>query len=266
MRQMSFFIYIFVASFFMACLTSPLAVLTSWFRLPWLSETLAHAAMLGVAIALVFSVSPLLTLIPVALSLALFIFFFTQKKQDDMGQILAILSHGCLALGVVVAFSVSSSVDLESWLFGQILVVNQKDILWLAILAALSWSFLIFYWKPILLTALHEDLAQIEGIDIQKIKLAIFVLLALLISFVIQYVGILLVASLLVFPSSIARLYSFSPKVFVLFTSLITIIASMMGDIVAIMFNWPFGPAIVVLMFALWIISWLMQALRKLWF
>ncbi len=256
---MSFYLYIFIASFFMACLSSPLAVLTSWFRLPWLSETLAHAAMLGVAISLVFSVSSLLTLIPVSISLAVFVFLFSQKKQEDIGQILAILSHGCLALGVLIAFSASSSVNLEAWLFGQILAVSSKDILWLALLALLSWSFLLTYWNAILLTAIHEDLAQIEAISVKKIKLVIFILLAFVISFIVQYVGILLVASLLVFPASVARLYHLSPKKFVLCTTVITLSATLIRDIMAITFNWPFGPSIVVVMFFLWLLSWILR-------
>ncbi len=253
---MSFYFYIFVASFFMACLTSPLAVITSWFRLPWLSETLAHAAMLGVAVSLVFSISPLFALLLVSISLALFVYLFSQKKQEDIGQILAVLSHGCLALGVIVALSVSSSVNLEAWLFGQILAISSMDIIWLALLALLSWAFLLIYWKPILLTAMHEDLAQIEGVDVHKIKLIIFILLAFVISFIIQYVGILLVASLLVFPASISCIYKLSPKNFVICTTCVTLIATLIGDIMAIAFNWPFGPSIVVLMFFLWLLSW----------
>ncbi len=259
---MSLYLYIFVATFFIACLTSPLSVITSWFRLPWLSETLAHAAMLGVAISLVFSVSPLLALIPTSISLALFVFLLSQSQKEDISQILAVLSHGCLALGVVIALSVSSSVNLEAWLFGQIIAISFSDILWLALLAILSWGFLLYYWKPILLTAIHEDLAQVEGVDVFKVKLSIFILLAFVLSFIIQYVGILLVASLLVFPASIARLYQFSPKPFVVATLAITLASSFIGDAAAIMFNWPFGPSIVVFMFLLWLLSWLVNLFR----
>ncbi len=260
---MSLYISIFLATFFMACLTSPLAVMTSWFRLPWLSETLAHAAMLGVAISLVFSASPLLGLIPISISLALFVFLLSHKKQENISQILAILSHGCLALGIIIALSTSSSVNLEAWLFGQIIAVSSADIVVFAFLALISWAFLLYFWKNILLTAIHEDLAHVEGIDVQKIKLAIFILLALVISFIIQYVGILLVASLLVFPASIARLYRLAPQKFVMATTAVTLAGSFIGDVAAISFNWPFGPSIVVFMFALWLFSWIISLFRR---
>ncbi len=250
---MDIFIVPIIASILLAFSVSPLSVLTNWFRLSWFGETLAHASLLGVGIGFALAVNPFISLVMMSLLLALMTYWMlTQHNFNDISNILAIFSHGFLAVGALFALSNTQTLNIESWLFGQIINAGMRDIYLLVIVSFLSWGFLIKMHKAIILTALHADIALIEGVNVKRIYLAVLVLLAITIAFTVQFVGILLIAALLVIPASIAQHLAKNPISFVIITAIITIIATIGGDVMAVSFNLPFGPAIVALVFTFW--------------
>ncbi|MFV0432206.1 MAG: metal ABC transporter permease [Alphaproteobacteria bacterium] len=254
---MEIFIIPFIASILLSLSIAPLSVLTNWFKLSWFGETLAHASLLGVGLGVVFAINPFIAIILISLLLAWVTFELAfQEKDGDISLYLAIFSHGFLALGALLALTNPQAINIESLLFGQIINTGLQDIIILAIIACLAWFFLIYKKKSIILSALHSDLAAVEGVKVKQIHLMILLLLSISISFSIQFVGILLIASLLVIPSAVARIFAKNPTGFIVITTIVTLIAALGGDFAAISFNWPFGPTIVALAFVIWLLLW----------
>lgn len=258
---MDIFIIPVVTSILLALSISPLSLLTNWFKLSWFGETLAHASLLGVGLSVFFSINPFITIVIISLLLAWVTYLLIfQRNAGDISHYLAIFSHGLLAIGSLFALTNTQAINIEAWLFGQIINARIVDIYMLIAISVISWSFLLSKRKSIILSALHADLAAVEGVDVKRIQLIILLLLAISIAFTIQFVGILLIAALLVIPSAVAQIFAKNPTGFILITLAVTLLSTIFGDIVAISFNWPFGPTIVAIAFVVWVVSQLVKS------
>ena len=87
-----------------------------------------------------------------------------RQRRLATDTLLGILAHGALAVGLVgISFFESVRVDLMSYLFGDILAVSGRDLIWIygggAVLIATA-----LIWRPLLAITVHEELARAEGV------------------------------------------------------------------------------------------------------
>ena len=98
-----FLLYALLAGAGVALVAGPLGSFVVWRRMAYFGDTLAHSALLGVALGVLLQVNPLLAVIVSSLVLAcLLVALQTQKLLAD-DTLLGILSHSTLALGLVCA-------------------------------------------------------------------------------------------------------------------------------------------------------------------
>jgi len=113
-----------------ALAAGPLGAFVVWRRMAYFGETLAHSALLGVALGFLLQVGVTLTIVGVCLLLALLLVLMQRQRRLASDTLLGILSHGALSLGLVVlAFLEGLRLDLLGYLFGDILSVSRTDIL-----------------------------------------------------------------------------------------------------------------------------------------
>ena len=153
-----------------------------WRRPAYFGDATAHAAILGVALSLGFSISVFIGVLLAALAMA-FLILSLSGRMFAIDTLLGVVSHGALALGLVaVTFIPGVRVDLAAYLFGDILAVGRLDLLiigagCLAILVVL-W----FRWERLLLLTLNVDLASARGIDTRRENMILTVMLAVLVA------------------------------------------------------------------------------------
>ena len=135
-----------------------------------------------------------------------------RHSQVSADSLLGIIAHGSLALGLVVFSFSTTRVDLNSYLFGDLLAVTKSDLLLIAALGALIALVLHFYWNQLLAVTVHAELAAIEGINVDRLRLLQLLLLALLVAVAMKVVGVLLVTALLIMPANCARPWSRTPE------------------------------------------------------
>ena len=118
-----------IAGMGVAILAGPLGCFVIWRRMSYLGDTMAHSALLGVAVGVFLEVNLILGVFAVAIAVALLLFLFQQQKQLANDAVLGTLSHASLAMGVL-AISLMSwvHVDLMGYLFGDILAVDLLDV------------------------------------------------------------------------------------------------------------------------------------------
>lgn len=168
----------------------------------YLGDTMAHSSLLGIALGFLFNIDLTLGVFSVAAAVAVLLFFLQRQKQIATDAILGTLAHASLALGIlVISLMTWIRVDLMSFLFGDILSVEIRDIYWiygggLVVLVLLAWL-----WKPLLAFTVDEDLARAEGIPSVR-QLVFMLLIAAVIALAIKIVGVLLVTALLIIPAT----------------------------------------------------------------
>ena len=135
-------LYAILAGIGVALITGPLGTFIVWRRMAYFGDTLAHTSLLGIALGLIFSLNPTVSVILTCLAFALVLVGFEQKKDLASDTLLGILSHTSLACGLVVmTFMPDVKVDLMSLLFGDLLTVNFSDVTKIYIIS--SFTFLI---------------------------------------------------------------------------------------------------------------------------
>ncbi|MEM5467314.1 metal ABC transporter permease [Celeribacter marinus] len=224
---------------------APLGCFVVWRRMAYFGDATAHAAILGVALALTFNVSVLGGVMAVALIMALTVSTLNGRGVA-MDTMLGVMAHASLAFGLVaVSFVDGVRVDLMSYLFGDILAVDRMDILGIWLGAALVISLLVWRWQGLLTSTLNPDLATSAGLSPRREQLILSVALAMVVAVAIKVVGALLIAAILLIPAAAARPFAQSPERMAVIAVAIGVLSVIAGIEAAFIFDTPTGPTIV---------------------
>lgn len=255
-----FMLFALLGGLSLVMITGPLGCFVVWRRMAYFGDTMAHGALLGVALSVVGSLPVPMGILAVSIVLALLLLLFSSDRRLHMDTSLGILAHGSLALSLVV-FSVTSSAQLDvmRYLFGDILALSQDDVISVATISIGLLLVLIWQWRPMLVATIHPDIAQVEKVRVPYLRFVLMLMLAVVIAVSIKVVGMLLITSLLIIPAATARFVARSPKKMALIAIAVGAISVVTGLRLAYHYDTPAAPTIVVVVLGLFIISWLLR-------
>lgn len=260
-----FFVRALIAGIGIAVMAGPLGCFVIWRRMAYFGDTMAHSALLGVALSLLLDLNLMVAVFIVAAAVSVLLLFLQRRGALSTDALLGILSHSALSIGlVIVAFMTWVRIDLVGFLFGDILAVSESDIdiIWgggiLVIFA------IVYLWRPLLASTVNPELAEAEGMRPERARLFFMLLMALVIAIAMKIVGILLITSLLIIPAATARRFATSPEVMAVLASLIGALAVTGGLFGSLHWDTPSGPSIVVAALALFVLSLLPIGRRRL--
>lgn len=216
-----------------------------WRRMAYFGDATAHASILGVAVALALGVPTVLGVVAVAGGVAVAVALLADRGLAA-DTVLGVTAHGALGLGLfAMALTPGPRVDLEGFLFGDVLTVGRGDLLLIwggaALVALLVWR----NWALLLISTLSPDLARAGGMDPRRGSLLLSLLLAAVVAVAIQVVGALLIAALLVIPAAAARNLARTPEGMALAACGIGAVAALGGLGLAVVADAGVGPATV---------------------
>lgn len=241
-----FLVNALLAGVAVALVAGPLGSFAVWRRMAYFGDTLAHSALLGITFGLLLGVNLNLAVALGCLLLALVLVAMQHNRFLATDTLLGILSHSTLALGLVcVSLFSGTRIDLLAYLFGDILSVNRLDLLsiWLISLAVIG--ALVWLWRPLLAITVHEELAQVEGVAVNKIRTALMLLMALVIAIAMKIVGVLLITALLIIPAAASRRLTHTPEAMAVVASVIGALSVSLGLLASYLWDSPAGPSIV---------------------
>ncbi|GGK62484.1 zinc ABC transporter permease subunit ZnuB [Amphritea balenae] len=242
-----FLIFALLGGIGVALVAGPLGSFVVWRRMAYFGDTLAHSALLGIAIGVLFDINFNLAVVSCCVILALILVSLQRQRIVATDTLLGIMAHSSLSLGLVaVALLDDVRVDLMEYLFGDLLAITPTDLLWIyaggAIVMLLLWRL----WNPLLAITINEELAQVEGVPVTRIRLALMLLIGVVIAIAMKVVGILLITSLLIIPAASARRLATSPEQMAIFASLLGVVAVSLGLYASWHLDTPAGPSVVV--------------------
>lgn len=248
-----------LAGLALALVAGPLGSFVVWRRMAYFGDTLAHAALLGVALGFLLDVSPTLAVTVGCVLLALLLVALQQRQPLASDTLLGILAHSTLSLGLVtVSLLDEVRVDLMAYLFGDLLAVGPGDLLWIVAGSALVLALLAWLWRPLLAITVHEELARVEGLPVAAIRLALMLLIAIVIAVAMKIVGVLLITSLLIIPAAAAQRHARTPEQMAGGASALGLLAVCAGLALSWYQDTPAGPSIVVSAAGLCLLSFLL--------
>ena len=235
------------AGFGVVMIASPLGCFIVWRRMAYFGDSLAHSALLGIALGLLLGIDLTLGIAAGAVALALLLLALQHQRQLASDTLLGILAHGGLAVGLVVlSFFETVRVDLMAYLFGDVLAVTGADLMWIYGGGILALGVLAAIWRPLLAITVHEDLARAEGVPVLPVRLVFVVLIAVVIATAMKIVGVLLITALMIIPAATARRFARSPEQMALGAVLAGALAVTLGLGGSLAWDTPSGPSVVV--------------------
>lgn len=243
-----------IAGIGIAAVSGPLGCFVVWRRMAYFGETMAHAALLGVALGLLFQAPLPAAVAAVGAVLALALTFLRRRGRYRTDTLLGIFAHAALAAGLVtIAFMETVRVDLLAYLFGDILAVTPLDVGLVVGGAAIVLAVVAWIWRPLLSITVNAELAAAEGMPTLRYELGFMFLIAALVAVAIKIVGVLLVTALLVIPAAAARELARTPEAMAIGAAGVGA-ASVVGGIAGSAYlDLPAGPAIVLVAFLLFV-------------
>lgn len=245
-----------------ALAAGPLGCFVVWRRMAFFGDTMAHSALVGVALGLLLGVAPGIGIVAVGLVLALFLGVMRRQRRLADDTLLGIFSHTALATGVIaMSTGATGGRGLVGFLFGDVLSVSDGELLWIWLGALAVIAVLIWQWRPLLAVTVSETLARAEDIAVDRVHLLLMALIALVIALAIKVVGVLLVTALLVIPAASARQVAGSPEGMAVAAALAGLLSVAGGVAASFAWDWPSGPTVVLAASAVFTVALLWRTL-----
>lgn len=260
----TFLIHAWLAGLGISLMTGSLGCFIAWQRLSYFGDTVAHAAMLGVVLALLFGMNTTVGVVAIGVLIALIVSTMHDEYTLHADSVLGIAAHGALALALVIlSLSRGITLDINGLLFGDILAVSKVDLLTIYGAAIIILGTIIMQWKPFMRFVIHADIAKVEGQNTARTRMLLMLLIALVVAISIKLVGILLITSLLIIPAASARFIASSPTQMAVFATIASVAAVTIGLIASLHADTPTGPSIILAALALLSISWVKARLSR---
>ena len=255
----------FLGGIGVAIITGPLGCFVVWRRLAYFGDTLSHSALLGVALAILLEVNVMLAVFVISVLMGLALLMLRQIAPLSSDALLGLLAHSTLAIGLIaLSFMTWVRVDLLGFLFGDVLAINQFDLLVIGLGGTVVLLVLKLIWRPLFAATVSPEIARAEGLHPERAEVIFMILMASVIAISMKIVGVLLITALLIIPAAAARCFSRSPEQMAVFAVLIGILSVIIGLKSSLTWDTPAGPSIVAALLLLFLASTLsMTQFRK---
>ena len=245
-----------LAGVVVAVLCGPLGCFIVWRRMAYFGDTLAHAALLGVALAFLLHINLTLAVFGLAASIAVLTLFLGRRASLSSDAVLGMLSHAGLALGMIVLGLLDNpQMNLMGFLFGDILAVSRQDIVVIGLCGIGVLLVLGVIWRSLIAATVSVDIATAEDIKPERLHLIFMLLMALVIALAMKIVGVLLITAMLIIPAAAARNLARSPEQMALYAALMGSVSVVAGLYGSLWWDTPAGPSIVLAAFGVFLLS-----------
>lgn len=174
-------------------------------RIAFLAGGIAHGVLAGMGAAYLLGAPPMLGAVLAAVLMAFLLWRLTSRgRHNEEVLISALWSVGMAAGLIMIAKAPGQNPDLMSYLFGNILMVGQQQLLWMLGLDALVLVVVTALFPALTAAAFDEEFAELRGIPVNALRLVLLVLVALTVVLLIQVAGLILVIALLTLPAAMA--------------------------------------------------------------
>lgn len=233
-------------------------------RIGFLAGGIAHSVLAGMGIAIFFQASPLAGAVITALLSGVLIGWINlHLRQHEDILVAAFWSMG-MAIGILFISRVPGyNIDLMSYLFGNILLVSERDLYLMLILDVVIVALVFLFYRQFLAAAFDEEFARLRGINVEFFYILLLCTVALTVVLLIQVVGLILVLALLILPAATAAQFATSILRMMLLAVVFSVVITVSGLLISYAPDLPSGSTIIVLAGSVYIVTLVAQSLLR---
>ncbi|MBC3888210.1 iron chelate uptake ABC transporter family permease subunit [Acetobacterium paludosum] len=215
-------------------------------KMAFFSDALGHGAFTGIAIgALIGLVKPVLAAIVFSVVFALIITVIKNKSRASTDTIIGVFSSIAIAFGLVLLSLGGSFNKYSSYLIGDLLSITPSEILLLLVVFIIIVILWVLIFNKLLLVSINQSLARSRGVKTLLVEMIFTSIVAVIVTISIQWVGLLIINSLLVLPAAGARNITTNVRQYTLVAIIIAVFSGICGLIASYYLNTATGATIV---------------------
>ena len=247
-----------IAGSFMALGCSFLGVFLVLRRFTLIGDGLAHVSFATVALALLLHAQPMVVSIPIVGLASLVILMLNEKARVYGDAAIGLVSSFGIALGVIIASTAGGfNVDLFSYLFGNILSVNNFEV-WMTVAISFMVALIVtLLYHDLFTITFDEEYARVSGIKVRLVNRILILLTSFVVVLGIKIVGTMLVSSLIILPAISALQLMRSFRSTIALAGVFAIASVIIGIFASYLLNLPSGATIVMVNFLFFAASYI---------
>lgn len=219
-----------------------------------ISGGIAHAVLAGVGAAKFFGINPVFGAVITALLFAIILTVIKVQFGEAEDVVLSALWSAGMASGIVfLHFTPGYATDLMSYLFGNIMMVSQKDLFYLAMLDFFVIGIAVFFFRHLKALCFDSEHLVLRGVSAFAVYGVFYALISLTVVILMQIVGLILVIAFLTLPAAISSLYFRNISTIMFFAVIISILLMLSGLYVSYFLDVPAGAIIILLTVATYV-------------
>lgn len=232
-------------------------------RMAFFSEALGHSALTGIAIGVIIGIGqPLWSMILFSILLAFAIMAVKRANTASADTIIGVFSATAVALGIVLLSQRGGFTKYSVYLIGDLLSINSTDLLMLAITFVIVVALWFLIFNKLLVFSVNPSLARSRGIHVNLYETMFTMITAIVVTISIQWVGVLIISSLLVLPAAAARNIARNMRQYNLYSVCIIVVSGLSGLILSYFWDTASGATIVLMAAAFFAATFVVRRLR----
>jgi len=218
-------------------------------RMAFFSDALGHSALTGVAAGVVLGIqSPFWALLVFSVLFAVAVISVKNANTASTDTIIGVFSSTAVALGIVILSHNGGFNKYSGYLIGDLLSITPSELGILALIFVLVLVFWAGWFNKLLLVSVNQSLAKSRGIHVRFYEFVFAIVIAVVVTFAIRWVGILIISSLLVLPAAASRNIAANTRQYHVFAVIIALISGLAGLILSYFWGTATGATIVLVL------------------
>ena len=217
-------------------------------KMSFFSDALGHSALTGIAVGVMFGINnTLVSMLAFSILLTIAIINVKNAKTASVDTIIGVFSSSAVALGIVILSYNGGFNKYSAYLIGDLLSISNNDIFMLIIsfIAVLLIWFTCF--NKFLLVSINHTFAISRGVNVKFYEYIFTILVAIIVTISIQWVGILVISSMMILPAASARNISNNIRQYHIYSISIAVISGILGLFLSYHFGCATGATIVLI-------------------
>jgi len=225
-------------------------------RMAFFSDTIGHSALTGIAVGVIAGLhEPLWSMVAFAVFMALAVSFLKEYTRSSTDTIIGVFSATAVALGIVILSRGGGFAKYSRYLIGDLLSISPTEIAMLVLVAAGFFIYWFFSFNNVLLVSINSSLARSRGVNVRLNEIFFAVCLAVIVTVAIQWVGILIINSMLILPAAASRNLTSNMRQYQLVSVVIAVLSGLCGLIMSFYWDTATGATVVLFLAIFYLLS-----------
>ncbi|MCB8815992.1 metal ABC transporter permease [Desulfosporosinus shakirovi] len=235
-------------------------------KMAFFSDSLGHSALTGIAIGVIvgnifpfLEIKPIWSMLAFSVLITIAILVVKEANTASTDTIIGVFSSTAVALGLVILTRNGGFNKYSGYLIGDFLNISPSDLLTLGIVFLLVISLWVVIFNKLLLASMNPSLARSRGIKVKRYEYLFAIMMAVIVTISIQWVGILIISSLLIIPAASSRNIAKNMRQYHSYSVLIALISGLSGLILSYFWGTATGATIVLITSGFFALTFVMK-------